>query len=281
MRYIVFISAAVFIINMMDQTGTLLYLLSFNPGRIMRGEIWRLVTWVFLPLNNNIFFTALMLYFYYFIGNSLDREWGTPKFTVYYIFGILLNVIYGFLMWFIVRNSIAAVVSDVNSVSNYIWFNSVWLSPDFLNLSMLFAFAVLFPDHRIMLFFFIPIKVKWLALIDAFYFAYAILVNVISGKYAMAFLPVVALLNFLIICGGDLFDFIRPYAKRSSPQTINFRKAAKDAQREQEDRHYRHKCSVCGRTDAENPGLEFRYCSRCNGYHCFCIDHINNHIHFQ
>ena len=281
MRYIVFVSAAVFVINMMDRTGTLLFLLAFHPGRIMRGEIWRLVTWVFLPLNDNIFFTAVMLYFYYFIGNALDREWGTPKFTIYYISGILMNVVYGFLVWFIIRNSMAAAVSDANSVSEYFWLGTVWLTPDFLNLSMFFAFAVLFPEHRVMLFFFIPIKVKWLALINAFYFVYSVLIDLFHGQYAMALLPIIALLNFFVICGGDLLAFVRPYKKRNAPQAISFRKAARDAQRERDDKPYRHKCAVCGKTDAENPGLEFRYCSRCNGYHCFCIDHINNHVHFQ
>jgi len=140
---------------------------------------------------------------------------------------------------------------------------------------------VLFPDNRVMLFFFIPIKIKWLAIINACYFVYSIIVDVVNRQYAMAFLPLVALLNFVVTCGGDVLDYIRPYTARGSPQTINFRRAAKDARREYENKHYRHKCAVCGKTDADNPGLEFRYCSRCNGYHCFCIDHINNHVHFQ
>ena len=269
MRYIVFISAAVYIISIMDRTGTFLYLIYFDASLIMRGQIWRLVTWVFMPLNpvtrlnmTDLFFTAIMLYFYYFIGNTLEREWGTPKFTIYYLFGVALNVVYGFLMW-------------------YIPASFLWLAPNFLNLSMFFAFAVLFPDHRVLLFFFVPIKIKWLAIINACYFVYSIISGTFNGQYAMAFLPLVALLNFIIVCGGDLLDYLRPYAKRSSPQTINFRKAARDARREYDDKQYRHKCAVCGKTDTDNPGLEFRYCSRCNGYHCFCIDHINNHVHFQ
>ena len=281
MRYIVFISAAVFVINMMDRTGTFLFILTFHPGRILRGEIWRLVTWVFLPLNNNLFFTAIMLYFYYFIGSSLDREWGTPKFTIYYIFGVLLNVIYGFLMWFIVNSSLAASVPDFAVISDLLWFRTLWLVPDFLNLSMFFAFAVLFPDHRVLLFFIIPIKMKWMAILNACYFAYSVLMNIFNGDYVRALLPIVALLNFIIICGDDVLKSLRPYASRKSAQTISFKKAARDAQREYDDKHYRHKCAVCGKTDAENPGLEFRYCSRCNGYHCFCADHINNHVHFQ
>ena len=275
MQFIVFISAVVFIIHIMDTTGTLLPMLSFHPGLIVRGEVWRLITWIFLPLNNNIFFTAIMLYFYYFIGTSLERQWGTPKFTIYYIFGVLLNIVFGFIAWFIYSNSIYAAFVD------FLWYGFIWLSPNFLNLSMFFAFAVLFPDHQVLLFFFIPIKIKWLALINACFYAYSIISNLIAGHYAMAFLPIVALLNFFIICGADLIDYLRPYRARSSPQTINFRKAAKEARREYEGKFYRHKCAVCGKTDSEYPGMEFRYCSRCDGYHCFCVDHINNHVHFR
>ena len=268
MRYIVFISAAIFVVNMMDTTGTLLFLLYFEPILILRGEIWRLVTWVFLPLNDNILFTALMLYFYYFIGSSLEREWGTPKFTIYYISGVLLNIIYGFLMLYILK--LPFLISS-----------GFLLAPNFLNLSMFFAFAALFPDHRVLLFFFIPIKIKWMALINAGFFLYSIIGNLMSGRLAAAFLPLVALLNFIIICGGDVLDYLRPYKARNTPQAINFRKASKQVRREQSDGNYRHKCAVCGKTDRDNPDLEFRYCSRCNGYHCFCIDHINNHVHFQ
>ena len=275
MRYIVFMSAAVYIIHMMDRTGTLLPLLGFHPGLIMSGQVWRLVTWVFLPLNSNVFFTAIMLYFYYYIGSTLEREWGTPKFTIYYISGLILNIIYGLLTWFILKQSPSAMFLD------YLWFDTFWLAPNFLNLSMFFAFAALFPDHRVMLFFIIPIKMKWMALISAAFFVYSILADVFTGKYAIAFLPLVALLNFLIICGSDLLDNARPIRVRSSPQTINFRKAAEKARREYDDKHYRHKCSVCSKTDTDYPDLEFRYCSRCSDYHCFCIDHINNHIHFK
>ena len=285
MRYIVFISAAIYVIRLMDSTGTLLILLGFHPGLIMRGQIWRLVTWIFLPLNDNLIFTILMLYFYYFIGSTLEREWGTPKFTVFYILGVLLNIIYGFIMWFVLRGSISAInpndyITLLGFLNDY-WFNFFWLSPNYLNMSMFFAFAALFPDHKVLLFFIIPIKMKWLALIDGFYFVYSIISEIVNGHYALAFLPLVAILNFIIICGGYVLEYIRPYKVRNSPQAISFRKAAEKARREYDNKNYRHKCAVCGKTDTEYPDLEFRYCSRCSDYHCFCIDHINNHIHFQ
>jgi len=260
MLAIVLISAGVFLIG----SGGLLDLnfLVFNPILILRGQVWRLVTWLFLPLTGNIFFAAIALYFYYFIGSTLEREWGAAKFTIYYFFGVLLNIIYGFVIWFALGQAAP-------------------LDPQYLNLSMLFAFAVLFPDFVIRLFLIIPIKIKWLAIFNGAYFTYVIISGSIAGNFLIALLPLVALLNFIIICGYDLLSYIRPLKIRTSPQIVNFKKASRQARRDLSEKPYRHKCAVCGKTNAEYPELEFRYCSQCNGYHCFCIEHINNHIHFE
>ena len=260
MLFIVLISAGVFIIG---GTGSGLFeFMIFRPDLFETGQVWRLITWIFLPLNSGILFVAIALYFYYFIGSTLEREWGTAKFTVYYIFGILLNIIYGFVMWYAAGVYVPVV-------------------PMYLNLSMFFAFATLFPDVTVRLFFIIPIKVKWLALINAVFFVYTIISGILAGQLFAALLPIVALLNYFIICGDELLSYLRPIKLRNSPQIVNFKNAAKKAKRDLDDKPYRHKCAVCGRTDVDFPDLEFRYCSRCNGYHCFCIDHINNHIHFE
>jgi len=261
MLFIVIISAVVFILS---GTGpvNLISFFGFNTALIMQGQVWRLFTWVFTPISSSILWVAVSLYFYYFIGSSLEREWGAGKFTIYYLFGVLLNIIYGFLMWLV--------------------FNmTVTLSPMYLNLSMFFAFATLFPDVSIRLFFVIPIKIKWLALVNAILFFLSIIMGIVAGEVLLAFLPVVALLNYILICGDDLLSYIRPMVKvRTSPQVVNFKKAAKQVKKDLTDKPYRHKCAVCGKTDTDYPELEFRYCSRCNGYHCFCSEHINNHIHF-
>ncbi len=266
MLVIVIGSAAVFLLTAANTS--LFYLLNFDPSRILHGEVWRLVTWVFYPaaggstLASSIFFTAIMLYFYYFIGSTLEREWGMAKFNVYYILGVLLHVVFAFIVW---------------AVSG----TTVFLTSGFLNLSMFFAFAVLYPDQRVLLFFVIPIKIKWLALLNAGFFLFSIISSLINADYYAVIVPVAALLNFLIFCGEDLMRYLRPYRARSSPSAINFRKAARKVKQEQAAKPYRHKCSVCGRTDTDHPELEFRYCSRCEGYHAFCNEHINNHVHFK
>jgi len=272
MLYIVIAGGIVFLVG---GTGLISFLV-FDPGLILRGQIWRLVTWiVILPGGGGgfggIFFTLIMLYFYYFIGSTLEREWGTSKFTIYYLFGMLLHVVYGFIMWFI-SQAIAPLIP---------FWMILPLTPQFLNLSMFFAFAVLFPDFSIRLFLIIPIKIKWLAIANAVFFAFSFVSGVIAGQLISSFLPIIALLNFFLICGSDLLANLRPLIAKNSPQTINFRQAAKKAKKDLADKPYRHKCAVCGKTDAEYPNMEFRYCSHCNGYHCFCSEHINSHIHFQ
>jgi len=265
MLYLVIISAIVYILN--DINNTLFNFLAFHPGLIMTGQVWRLVTWIFIPVPGHVIWVAVALYFYYFVGSTLEREWGAGKFTIYYIFGILLNIIYGFVMWFVlpvpVRNALAG------------------LTPIYLNLSMFFAFATLFPEVQIRLFFIIPIKVKWMGLVNAAFFVLGIVQGLLAQQFFLALLPVVAILNYFLTCGSELLAHIRPLKARASPQVVNFKKASKQVKRDMAEKNYRHKCAVCGKTDTEYPDLEFRYCSKCNGYHCFCIDHINNHIHFE
>ena len=279
MRYIVIISAVVYVLTLMDnsvvvmdinrqgigalRSNTVMHFILFNPDLILRGQVWRIFTWVFFPIQGSPIFTLIALYFYYFIGTTLEREWGTPKFTIFYLSGVLLNVIYGFIMFYV--------------------FNSFFfLSALSLNLSLFFAFAVLFPDHVVRLFFIIPIKVKWLAVVNAAFFLFSIFSQLMVGNIGMAFLPLVSLLNFILICGNDLIHRIKPLVKAHGKSEFSkFKRETNKARHESSRMQYRHKCAVCGKTDTEYPDLEFRYCSRCEGYHCFCIDHINNHVHFK
>ena len=267
MLWIVIANAAVYLLTMMDRTGLLLYYLYFNPILILQGQLWRLVTFVFTPVNaSNPIFLLLSLYFYYFIGSTLEKQWGKGKFTIYYLSGVLFTVIY-------------AMFAGLLAGASYIGITAYYI-----NLSMFFVFATYYPEHRVLLFFFIPIKIKWLAYLDAAIFLYGIISTAIQGSLLLALLPVVAVLNYFIFCGDILFGYIRDFTGRArmrrSPNVVNFKKAARQARQENENKPYSRKCAVCGRTDADWPELEFRYCSRCQGYHCFCEDHINNHVHF-
>ena len=229
------------------------YYLVFDPYLILHGQVWRLITFAFCPPSTG-FLAFIAIYFYYWIGTTLEQYWGTPQFTIYFFSGLILTVVYGFLIYFITGTR-------------------VQVDAQYVYLSMFFSFAALFPDMQVLLFFIIPVKMKWLAILDAAFFVYGIL----TTRFPVNLLPVVAVLNFFIFCGGDL---LRMLPRRPSAKAVNFRRESERIRREQRDQLYRHKCAVCGRTDVSNPELEFRYCSRCAGYHCFCQDHINNHIHF-
>lgn len=265
MKYIVAGNVVVFFLLAFSNYGAINFLV-FDWNSVLHGELWRLVTFVFVPSSTNILNLAISLYFYYFIGNILEREWGTPKFTLYYLTGMVLTLLTGVIL------SLATGTSAVIYGTSYI------------NLSMFFAFAMLYPNMQVLLFFFIPIKVKWLAWLNAAMFAVGIFSSLFRMNWLGALLPVVAILNFLIYFWTDITDTIgrqRGYARhQTSPRTVQFKAAAKKQAKKAREQGYHHKCAVCGRTDADFPELQFRYCSRCAGYHCFCEDHIFTHEHF-
>ena len=251
MKYISMANVAFWVLGAINPV--LLSYLSFNPYLVLHGQIWRLVTFVFYPPSMGLL-AFIAFYFYYMIGSTLEQYWGTPQFNIYFFTGVVLTVVYGFVMYFITGLSFS-------------------VDATYIFLSMFFSFAALFPDMEVLLFFLIPVKIKYLAYIDAAFFAFGVL----TTPFPANLLPVVAVLNFFVFFGGDL---LRRRPRRASTNTVNFRHESRRIRSEQRQQLYKHKCAVCGRTDTDYPTLEFRYCSRCEGYHCFCQDHINNHIHF-
>ena len=251
MRYITIANVAFWLIGAVSRP--FLSGLVFSPELILHGQIWRLVSFMLYPPSTGVL-AFLVFYFYYWIGTALEQQWGTGQFTIYFFTGVALTVLYGFLVYFIFGASIP-------------------LDSTYIYLSMFFSFAVLFPDMQVLFMFLIPMKMKYLAIVDAVFFLYA----VVTTQFPMNLLPIIALVNFLIFCGSDLRNIM---PRRQSKSTINFKRESARIRREQEHQLYNHKCAVCGKTDVDYPDLEFRYCSRCAGYHCFCSEHINNHIHF-
>ncbi|MGN1003747.1 MAG: rhomboid family intramembrane serine protease [Oscillospiraceae bacterium] len=251
MNYIVIGSALVYLLDLFSAYA-FSDLICFSVSKILHGQIWRLVTFVFVPLSYQPFTLILSLYFYWMIGTTLEREWGSARFTIFYLIGVVLNALLGF-------------------VTGY-------ATMSYVNLSMFFAFATLYPDARFLLFFIIPVKAKWMAWIDAAFFALSVLNYLVHGRFLMALIPIIAILNYLLFFSSDIARLFRRFKHKADPQTINFKKAQKKAR---ETKGYIHKCAVCGITDADDPNMEFRYCSKCNGYYCYCMNHINNHVHIE
>ena len=265
MRVIVIGNVAVYVLMLLTQANdaNALSFLTFNLNALLHGEVWRLVTFVFVPAYSSPFALLISLYFYYWIGSTLERQWGTAKFNLYYISGTLLTVL-------------GVVLASLITGNPYL----TAAGTGYVNLSMFFAFAFLFPDTTVLLFFILPVRMKWLAYLDGALFAFDIIKAIGAHNWAGVVLPIVALLNFAVFIWPEV-HYLKERAKyQNSRKTVQFRQAQQQQAKQAQQQGYRHKCAVCGRTDTDYPDLQFRYCSKCVGYHCFCQDHIFNHVHF-
>ena len=253
--------AGVYLINQMDPSQTLYYWLSFDRSLILRGQVWRLFSYIFLDSGSTVFWTAIMLIFYYTLGQGIENVWGTLRLNLFYFTGILIMDVYCMIFG--------------GSASAY-----------YLHMSLFLAYATLFPDAQFMILFVIPVKSWVLALIDLV----MILLGVINF-FPYNFFPLIALANYFLFFGKDCRNLLPPswrlnarraVKKASHPKskTVPFNTAGSyQATHAKVKAPYTHKCTVCGRTDVDSPDLEFRYCSRCKGYHCYCSEHISNHGH--
>lgn len=250
MLYIVLGNAIVFFLSLIGMNiGSLL---SFNLDAILHGQIWRLISFVFIPEGSSIIFLFFMLYLYYSIGGALEHAWGTFRFNLYYFSGVIFTII-------------ATVVVSLLTGFNYP------ASSYYINLSLFLAYATLFPNVEFLVFYILPIKVKYLALLDAA----LLIVTFIQGGLGTKILVAVSLLNFLIFFGKSTMG-MRPTATQK-----NFRKERRQLQKGDPIKVAFHKCTVCGKTELTDPDMEFRYCSSCNGNYEYCMDHIKNHQHVK
>ena len=273
MMYIVIGTAFVYILDQFGPFPISEYL-AFNPYYIIHGQVWRLITFIFIPLDDNPFWFILSLYMYWWIGSSVEREWGSTKFTVFYGTDVLLNILSGLILALFLGGFITPI--------------STLYGAEYLNMSLFFSMATLFPDLSILLFFVIPLKAKWLAWVDAALFAFGIVKGLVYTvmygpvMLVMVIPPIIAILNYFLFFWSDIAEFctrtFRRAKHQTSRQTINFKQATRHAQQQ---KGYIHKCAVCGKTDTDYPDEEFRYCSKCNGYYCYCSEHIHNHVHIE
>ena len=271
MYYIIILYAAGFVLNIVNPEFYYRYL-SLNAQAVLHGQVWRIVTFIIQPPSDSLVFIVFALYLYYMIGQHLEQAWGAFRFNLYFFSGMLFHVIAALLAY---------------AVTGLILPMSIW----YLNMSLFFAFAALYPDVQFLVFFMIPVKVKYLALIDALYFIYPVVQaflpayggNVYLGSYykANAMEAVVSLLNFLIFFLGS--RNMRPYSPRQRKRKREFQQNIKRAQRpvQMYANGARHMCAICKRTELDDPNLEFRYCSKCNGNYEYCQDHLFTHTHVK
>lgn len=240
--------------------------LTMNPALVMKGQIWRLVTWVVTPPSSFSIFTLVMLFFYYSIGNVLEQTLGRFRYNLYIFSGIFMTALGIMVMyWF------SLITNNTEGIVLLSLYADYFVTTYYLCLSMYLAFAVCYPDMRVMLYFIIPVKVKWMAWFDVALIAFSF---VVSNSWVERAVIIISLLNFLIF-----FLTTRNY-RRVSPREIH-RKQQYYKQVKSKTNITRHKCAICGRTEESGDELEFRFCSKCNGNYEYCQEHLFTHEHIR
>lgn len=268
MKYVIALYAVGLLIYTFVPTADIYLALDIN--RVLKGEMWRLITFLIPYVSfGDIFFVFLKAYLFFVIGNALENAWGSFRLNLYFLSAVIFNIIAAFIVYGIFR------------------INILLTSPlDIIYSSLFFAFAALYPNTQFMIYFIIPVKVKYLAWISGAFYIYNIYI-LIRSRFYFGIIPIiVSLANFLI------FYFASKNYRRISPREIErrarFRRQMKEGSRqgnvvEFQGRNVitRHKCAVCGRTELDDDNLEFRFCSKCDGNYEYCMDHLFTHTHIQ
>lgn len=282
-RYIIILYCAGAALGMINENIYYNYL-SLNFHAIFHGQVWRLFTYLIEPYGFykgfgfifSILFFAIQVNLFFLFGRSLEQAWGTFRFNLYFISGYLFNIIAALILY----------LSPIHSP----FYNSGF---QYIYWSMFFAFAMLNPDMEFLISFLIPVKVKWLALLDALYLLYVVGENLILGIQCMgkgayslggvyisgAVAILVALANFLI------YFFASRNYRRISPQDIKrrrrFKKQVRQGTQNGMQGGTRHRCAICGKTELDDENLDFRYCSKCDGNYEYCTEHLFTHQHVK
>ena len=242
--------------------------LSLEPAYILRGQVWRLVTWVLYPPSTSgvLWFAIAVLFFYYPIGTSLERTIGTFKYTLYILSGVVFTILGAFILYFLLGGNV--LVGNV-------------FSTYYISLSTFLAYAMCYPDMQVLLMFIIPVKMKWMAIFYVVIVVYEMIQYDMAGAWYLVIPIVASLLNFIIFYFGTK-DFSR-YNPKEIHRRNEFRRAMEPQGRMKSGSGSvtKHKCAICGRTELDDPNLEFRFCSRCNGNYEYCQDHLFTHTHVK
>jgi membrane protein implicated in regulation of membrane protease activity len=210
------------------------------PALVLEGEWWRLFSFLFIPPASNVFFIFFALYFFYLMGQALESHWGTFRYTVFLLTGYVLTV--G-----------ASLLTPYTPATNIFIGGSVFL-----------AFAFLFPEFELLIFFILPVRIKWLALLAWIGYGWSF----VSGSWTTRLMIAASVGNVLIFFGRDILWRVRSGGRKVTQQARTVSGSRKAF----------HTCAVCGKTDISHPDMEFRYCPVCGGLG-YCMDHISGHEH--
>ena len=262
--------------------------LCFDKNAILQGQVWRLFSWLLTERLGGGLISLLFLYFFYRLGTAVEQSVGTLKFNLFYLSGVVLMDIFALLFCptepVLIGEFLIAPEAFTVFYGNMAYY---------LHLSMVLAFATMYPDSRFLIFFIIPIKAWVIALVDLMLIGIEVFNMCFPVMlFPHCLFPLIGLLSYFMFFGPDMGNLLpftwrvklqrrrtkKPNSPPSGPRVVQF---TPPQQCKGEKPDYNHRCTVCGRTDVSNPELEFRYCSRCSGYHCYCQDHISNHTHIE
>jgi len=185
MLYVVAAMGVVFVMDFLPIIRpSISHFFHFNRQLILQGQIWRIATFAFLPPSASPIFILFSLYFYWLMGSSLENRWGSFKFNLFYLCGMIGTILAGMITGFATNS--------------------------YLNLSLFFAFAILYPNVEITLFFMLPIKVKYLAYLNAAFFLYSLMTVPLTDKAAL----IVSLLNIILFFWRDFIGLINQWNRR-------------------------------------------------------------------
>ncbi len=269
-----------YVASLINGASGILYYLTLDPYQIIHhGQIWRLVTWLFIPQSSSFNILIIITFmFYYSIGKSLENVWGDWLYNVYVFSGMLFTIISAFLIYLYLaffpgRYADTVTLYGLENLCSVI--SMGYVTSYYMCMSVFFAFAATFPNNQVLLMFIIPIKVKWLGIAYGIYYLYEFINSDVFARMIMG----ASFLNFI------LFFIIE--RKRMGRDPLSRFKQTK--RRKQYDNRMRkestgfsvHKCAICGRTSTEYPDLSFRFCSKCNGSYEYCSDHLFTHKHVE
>ena len=238
--------------------------LTLEPALILRGQVWRLITWLVVPPSSNLISLVFFVLLYYSLGTALERTWGVFRYNVYIFSGLLFTVlaVFGLYAFYYFAYGFEMPMSVLGMAgSNYV------------TLSIFLAFAAIYPEMELLLYFILPIKMKWMALVYVAIAGY----DFINGNIVTRVVIGASLLNFVIFFLSSR-NFKR-FGPGEQARKAKFKKQSRPHMTYTNGAH--HRCAVCGRTELDDPCLEFRYCSKCNGNYEYCQDHLFTHEHVR
>ncbi len=271
--YIIGLYVVGYILQLAPPSVNITNYLTLDPYLILRGQVWRLFSWVLIPPSAASIWLIITLYFYYFIGTTMERTMGTFRYNVFIfggIIGVILSAFVSYLVYYMILGG------DQTALGVHMAYFSGVFSTYYIQEAVFLSFALCYPDLQLLLFFIIPVKVKYLGIFYAALLGYqAIFTGLINGVYPVFFVILFQFINLMIfyLQTGKLSHLKPKEMKRRADFQRGTKMMPKGVTR--------HKCAVCGRTESSNPELEFRFCSKCNGNYEYCQEHLFTHQHVQ